>query len=138
MKKMNKQPYEAVDGTKYWYLDQGEHIHWMDEKLHREDGPAIEHPDGCEEWYFHGERHRKDGPAIFRGPCQKEWYLNGKQHREDGPAYENEHDDDAKEWWLDGNEVHPEQIVDLWLSRGVFCYYDEKTKELIFGGDFEN
>jgi len=28
--------------------------------------------------------------------------------------------------------VHPEQIVDLHLSRGVFCYYNEETETLHF------
>lgn len=27
--------------------------------LHREDGPAIEYPDGCKEWFINGKRHRK-------------------------------------------------------------------------------
>ena len=60
----------------------------------------------------------------------KEWYLNGELHREDGPAYE--HPNGHKEWYLHDEQVHPEQIVDLWLSRGVFCYYNEQTDALHF------
>ena len=37
-----------------------------------------------------------------------------------------------KGWWLNGERVHPEALVDLWLSRGVFCYYDEDTQSLLF------
>lgn len=33
-------------GTLKWYLNG---------KLHREDGPAIEHADGGKEWYLNGE-----------------------------------------------------------------------------------
>ena len=33
----------APYGNKYWYLE-GE--------LHREDGPAVEYPDGTKEWYL--------------------------------------------------------------------------------------
>lgn len=34
-------------------------------ELHREDGPAIIHPSGKEEYFRDGERHREDGPAIL-------------------------------------------------------------------------
>jgi hypothetical protein len=33
------------DGSKEWYLNN---------KLHREDGPAVEYTDGTKLWYFHG------------------------------------------------------------------------------------
>ena len=34
------------DGTKRWFLNG---------KLHREDGPAIEYPNGSKEWCLHGK-----------------------------------------------------------------------------------
>ena len=62
----------SADGTKYWYLNN---------RLHRPDGPAIEHSGGGNEWYFNGKRHRTDGPAHdFIG--NKWWYLNGVKHTE--------------------------------------------------------
>jgi hypothetical protein len=60
----------------------------------------------------------------------KRWYLNVKWHREDGPAIE--YLDGSKAWYLYGEQVHPETLVDLHLSRGVFCYYDEEANELRF------
>ena len=176
MDNMNNQPECEIDehGNKYWYLN---------EYLHREDGPAIETPYGLKEWWLHGKRHSKDGPAVVYADGRKEWYLedeevepedvvdynlakgifcyyeeayeelifepdfvidedenewwylNGEHHREDGPAVERA--DGDKEWWLNGEEVEPETLVDLWLSRGIFCYYDEKADELIFGGNNE-
>ena len=60
----------------------------------------------------------------------KKWRLNGKYHREDGPAVE--WADGSKYWRLHGEEVHPETLVDLQLSRGVFCYYDKQSNELRF------
>ena len=39
--------YISDDGDKEWYLN---------DKLHREDGPAIEHADGAKEWYVDGEQ----------------------------------------------------------------------------------
>ena len=60
----------------------------------------------------------------------KEWFLNGNRHREDGPALETA--TGHKVWSLHGKRVHPEQIVDLHLSRGTFCYYNEQTGTLHF------
>jgi hypothetical protein len=28
---------------------------WLNDKLHREDGPAVEYPDGTKEWWLNGE-----------------------------------------------------------------------------------
>ena len=46
--------------------------------LHREDGPAIEHPDGTKSWWINGKRHREDGPAIEYNDGEKYWFLNNK------------------------------------------------------------
>jgi len=85
---------------------------------------------GNMEWFLNGELHREDGPAVEYASGTKEWWLHGKRHREDGPAIEEA--DGTKQWWLNYEKVHPEQIVDLHLSRGVFCYYDEQTQTLHF------
>ena len=45
-------------------------------KLHREDGPAIEHPSGTKCWYINGKLHREDGPAIEHANGYKIWYIN--------------------------------------------------------------
>ena len=60
----------------------------------------------------------------------KRWFLNGKFHREDGPAVE--YADGDKQWYLHDEKVHPETLVDLHLSRGAFCYYNEQTQTLHF------
>jgi asparagine N-glycosylation enzyme membrane subunit Stt3 len=67
-------------------------------KLHREDGPAIEGSDGYKAWYINDNWHREDGPAIEHSNGSKYWYINGKLHREDGPAIE--HSDGTKEWYI--------------------------------------
>ena len=48
------------------------------EKLHREDGPAVEAFNGFKEWWINGERHREDGPAVEQPDGSKYWWLNGK------------------------------------------------------------
>jgi len=82
-------------------------IEWYNEndKLHREDGPAIEKLDGDKYWYINGELHREDGPAVEEANGTKRWYVNGKHHREDGPAAEYANGD--KVWYING-ELHRE------------------------------
>jgi hypothetical protein len=109
-------------GTKEWYLNG---------KLHREDGPAVERASGTKQWLLNGSLHREDGPALEWADGNKYWFLNGKRHREDGPACENK--DGYKQWYLNDERAHPETIVDLWLSRGVFCWYNEAGDRLNFG-----
>ena len=58
-------------GTKVWYLNG---------KLHRKDGPAIEYANGYKEWWFNGLRHREDGPAREYIDGDKEWWLNSRQY----------------------------------------------------------
>jgi hypothetical protein len=58
------------EGSKYWYING---------KLHREDGPAIESAYDYKEWYLNGKRHREDGPAVEHAYGYKEWWLNHKQ-----------------------------------------------------------
>jgi hypothetical protein len=55
------------DGDKFWYLNG---------KLHREDGPAIEWAKGDKAWYLNNKRHREDGPAIEFSSGSKSWFLN--------------------------------------------------------------
>ena len=58
------------NGSKEWCLNG---------KLHREDGPAVEHTNGTKCWYLNGQRHREDGPAIEWAGGTKHWYLNGEE-----------------------------------------------------------
>ena len=70
---MKRIEYEVVvdeDGTKFWYLN---------DKLHREDGPAYEDANGYKYWYINNKLHREDGPAVEGTDGYKEWYINGKR-----------------------------------------------------------
>lgn len=81
------------DGSKSWFLN---------DKLHREDGPAIERVDGTKLWLIEGHFHREDGPACEYPDGTKFWYRRNKLHREDGPA--SEWNDGNKFWFLNGAE----------------------------------
>jgi hypothetical protein len=63
-----------TDGGKEW---------WLDGKLHREDGPAVEFADGGKSWWLNGELHREDGPAVEFADGGKEWWLNDKRLTEE-------------------------------------------------------
>jgi hypothetical protein len=58
------------DGDKYWYLNN---------KLHREDGPAVECANGDKCWFLYDKLHREDGPAL-ECASYKQWYLNGTKY----------------------------------------------------------
>jgi hypothetical protein len=89
---------EYPDGTKEW--------HNLNGKLHREDGHAMEFPNGDKWWYRENKLHRENGPAIEYIDGSKFWYVNDKRHRIDGPAIEY---GNGKKWWfLNGMQIHCE------------------------------
>ena len=90
---MENKPRCDVDyhGTKRWILNN---------KLHREDGPAIEYQTGHKEWWWYGTRHRENGPAVIYTDGRKEWYINDKLHRLNGPAIVSS--DGVHRWWING------------------------------------
>ena len=88
------------NGNKFWYLNN---------KRHREDGPAIEYANGDKHWYLNDQRHRTDGPAIEWTNGNKYWYLNGQLHREDGPAIE--WTNGTKLWLLNGKELTEQEFL---------------------------
>ena len=75
---------------------------YLNGKLHRDDGPAVEFSYGDKYWFNNDLLHREGGPAI-EFPCgSKFWFINGQLHREDGPAIE--YADGRTEWHL--NEIN--------------------------------
>ena len=54
----------------------GNKRYYVNNVLHREDGPAKEFVSGSKFWYKHGKFHREDGPAIEFDDSRKQWFLN--------------------------------------------------------------
>ncbi len=114
------------NGTQSW---------WLNNQLHRVDGPAKIDSDGSEYWFKNDKLHREDGPAVinkFRG--EQEWRINGKLHREDGPAYIR--DDGYQEWYLygflhrdDGPAITYPDGLQLWFLNGKQDMSKRKTKK---------
>ena len=55
------------NGTKKWYLDG---------KLHKENGPAVEYEYDKKIWYLNGKKHRLDGPAVEYTSGYQLWYVD--------------------------------------------------------------
>ena len=73
---IRKNPYYTeidIYENKCWYLNG---------KLHRVDGPAIECSSGVKYWYLNGNLHRIDGPAAEFSDGTKWWYLNDIRYTE--------------------------------------------------------
>jgi len=68
---MNGYDIVIKNGSKFWHLN---------DVLHREDGPAIEHTNGGKFWYRHGKLHREDGPACKHADGKKFWFLDGVRY----------------------------------------------------------
>lgn len=56
--------------SKRWYVDG---------KLHRENGPALEYLCGHKEYYLNGQLHRIDGPAVEMAFNNNLFFLFGKE-----------------------------------------------------------
>ena len=54
----------------------GDKLYYVNNVLHREEGPALEFADGTKYWYKNGLIHRENGPAIKYFNGNTRWYLN--------------------------------------------------------------
>ena len=61
-------------------IDQyGAKRYYVNNVLHREDGPAVEYANGNKGWYKNGKLHREDGPSIEYIYGDKRWYYQGER-----------------------------------------------------------
>jgi hypothetical protein len=75
---------------------------------------------GNKRWFVNNKLHRIDGPAIEYINGEKNWWVNGKLHRTDGPAAEYT---SGERWYLD-NQVY---TFDNWLKLNPDLTYGEKV-----------
>lgn len=52
-------------------------VHYVNGKIHRDNGPAVKYGDGSEHYYINNKIHREDGAAIENPSGYKEWWFNG-------------------------------------------------------------
>lgn len=128
------------NGDKHWYLDNVLHRAdgpaveegknkewWLHGKRHRDNDPAVEHGDGTKMWFVNGACHRVNGPAIEHGDGDTEWFVDNKRHRTDGPAVEKA--DGKKEWWVDGKRL-PVDVPMHKFDDGTKVWY-KRTGEFV-------
>src|SRR5271170_3755427 len=103
----------------FWYEDT--YLKYtINDKCHREDGPAIIYSSGQHEYYQYGKRHREDGPAIIYSSGQHEYYQYDKRHRGDGPAviYPS-----GMHLYYQFDKLHRESGPAIIFSNGLHEYY---------------
>lgn len=89
------------------------YIHYIDNKIHKDNGPAKEvWQDGKlykSSYYTNGKLNRTDGPAIEWADGQYIYAIDGKKHKEDGPAVRlkvpGKENKFYEEYWVNGEQI---------------------------------
>jgi hypothetical protein len=115
MEASNTPPMYTNDNIKIWGHLREDGVAFF----HREDGPAVIHVNGTQEWWQNGQLHREDGPAIICADGSQVWYMNNRRHREDGPAYIHPtRYFTYYEWWVNGEFIRLEQVPQVLIEDG--------------------
>ena len=82
---------------------------------------------GIEIWRLpNGTYHREDGPAVIHPSGRQEWYINGKHHRIDGPARILE--DGTQQWWVNDRNITTIEIESWIQTQNVTWPWDAETQ----------
>jgi hypothetical protein len=124
--------YKYPDGKEIFKYIHGDTIYYLNGKIHREDGPAIERVNGDKEWYLNDKLHRENGPAVEFANGEKWWFLNGEGLK---PAKKNtvkikklpnggelQEYANAKFWYLNKN-LHRENAPAINYSDGTRLWH---------------
>jgi hypothetical protein len=116
-----KEQFIHVDekGNKYYHSDREM------QKLHREDGPAVEYADGDKEWWVNDKRHREDGPAIECADGGKEWWINDKRLTEEEFNARNRRENFKPQHLT---PMKKEQFIHIDTNGNKFYYSDREMK----------
>lgn len=110
----------------------GNKYHYLNDRWHREGGPAVEYTDGSKWWYLYGKLYRVNGPAIEYSNGRKEYYINDKLHREDGPAIDDSSNGN-KEWYINNMRHREDGPAFDWKNAKRWYLYNKslacKTQE---------
>jgi len=76
-------------------MPDAKYVYLVDNKIHREDGPAVIKSSGVQFWVINNKRHRVGGPAYIHPNGTQIWYQNDIIHNDNGPA----------RIWNDGSQI---------------------------------
>ena len=77
--KLNKEDLPQTNGN--WYRGSESWYSVFDEQFHNSLGPAvIIYDDGTKEWFMNNQLHRLDGPAVEYANGHNEWWVAGVQY----------------------------------------------------------
>jgi len=85
------------------------------------------HRDGTQCWYLDDQLHRTDGPAVIRANGTKEWWVNSRLHRLDGPAWIDV--GGTQFWYVKGQDI-TEPVLSWMKHRAVSWPWDDQTQML--------
>jgi len=97
-------------------------IDWKSLKFNfkKEKSTKVVSSDGSKLWYLNDQLHRTDGPAVLLSNGTKEWWINGQLHRTDGPAVE--YPNGRKQWYINGKEYTKEDFALIQFTKGINIY----------------
>lgn len=81
-----------------------------------------------EEWYENDKLHREDGPAVIycgAAVLKQKWFLRGQLHREDGPAIDNETPHYTQKIWYRRSKLSTN-------TDGVYSWHEERRPEDVY------
>ena len=80
---------------------------------------------GDQEWWVNDQLHRPDGPAVISAYGPQAWYVNGQRHRLDGPAVIWANGD--QERWVNDQNITTQ--VEAWMqTQAVTWPWDDQTQ----------
>jgi hypothetical protein len=82
-------------------------------KLDNMKNSVIVYKNSTDAWYVNQRLHRTDGPAIIRADGSQVWCVNGRLHRTDGPAFI--HTDGSQEWYLNDRDLTNQ--ITAWMAE---------------------
>jgi hypothetical protein len=71
---------ESAISPNYWYWADGTKAWYLAGKRHKEDGPAVEFPDGTKEWWYHGNKIECSSTEEFTKVIAERATNTGENH----------------------------------------------------------
>lgn len=105
-------------------------------RLHRDDGPALIYQDGHKVWYQDGAMHRADGPAVIIERRMK-WFWRGKLHNWAEPAVQGytKTGERIERWFVHGEDIT--DVATSWLvKREIYFWPLTEAEQFVFAVHF--